>query len=1226
MRSPKPKKRYARLTQAMNFIKEVIQWIGPAFATQFAGSLSKQQDLALQEFAKTNPTPTKSLSKKPAGDPLAAGGAAAQEAEEEEQVFFGGVDAYDLATAVDIFKQFNEQFFEGILALPKWGEKVAKINEFLDKAKLTLKFANVPVFWMSNILKRLFMDPNPNVQKKALAILSATAKGMRKGFAAVAKKEVPNILPRFKDTKLTEDIFTLLENFAYCMKPEDVVDDIKACLKEKHPGLKTNVIEWLLRCMKKDPTVAEPTADKLLVTFVEMTDEGDKAVRDMAMKFIGLVFCLCGEDRFTKQLSKVQANKMKSIQNFAAQFEKELESGGAAASPIKKTLKPEKPEAKGAKEPEPKQQAAKKARKEPAEAEESGASPMRASIRPAGKNLLVVQNEAPRLAEPNMHFEEVQMKLNDLEFDPGVLEGASSASWEVKLESLKKTLGWLADNSGFSEEVMILLRHTSKGFTFSNPNYNKEMLNGLMRISEDLDCKKKLFNEPNVRIMVEMCVERLNDKAYLPKVQDLLIRCCSTVDPKAMLSTFLDLSKKKIAVPKICESLNDLLAKLIPILTAAYLPVTDLIEFSKYSFEQKNASIRKLGSTIICGLYGLLGNKVRDFLADVNQATMKTLDSELKKVVVNLKATPTIEIHGIKGTAKPADPLQVLPTADVSASLAALVPDLDSQNFQIRRDAIDLALKLLEDSSFNIKPSGLDGFCVAMARRVEDPHKATMKAALEFAAALAKSLGKHFKAWAKLYVPGLIKNLQDKQAAVRDLALAALSTIYEQVEGEREAYLKEMLNSLDQESTELKVELLGFINARGEALAAIDLKNYTDLIVKGLESKLKNLREGFEELLKKCVEAKGEDLFLRAAKTANPGTHRLLTQLLDRIAGREPRSESPMPQKPLARNENSKSTNELPKKEAAAPVLASAKTFERQPSQGSVKAAEQVRTPAPAEPQTAGAQVIPNIFIFSENRAGPGKPIHTSGGRKQRAQKGVWGFDGPNDSNLLEFYEQMTRHFSGSLLRGMFSLEIEVFQTVGARDAGHQRADRHPADPARDLHRRARPGARVGLPAVLRGAPHAHHALHRVHQQAAREVRGRKPARRDREEPSGLRLHPDLPHVPPLRRRDLLHESLPSGRHAARPRALHRRARVVPARRQPHRRLQLRADAPHPAARCRLRHHTRSPPHAVHHRASRRHLQAQLHQQPRRPRLSPDPRAAPCRLRGLRRTPGRRPS
>lgn len=864
-----------------------MMWIGPSYLSLING-LNKQQQKALEDFASENPAPTKSLKKvaKAAESVANPTGGAPVEEEEEDEPDLAGMDAYDLASAVDIFKTYNEAFFESVLSLPKWNEKKAKMEEFIQKAAKTPKFTNTHIGWISTILKKLFMDSNVVVHKTALQVLACCARGLRKNFSQVAKKEAAGLLLKFRETKLIEDIFQALEAFDYCIKPIDILDDIKAALKEKHTGVKCNTIDWLCKTLGKlDPSDTEAVADKLLPIMVDMTEEGDKSVREAGSKFVGFVNFQCGEDQFSKYTSKIQSNKLKTIQKYQAEFEKGGVSNGKADPKAKAAPAKPKGAVADSAPPKPQKPSLQKDSSKTKEIKEEVEEIIKSSVK-GGKNLTLAQNEAPRLKEPNMTIEEVEDKLRDIEFDQAVIDGLGSNTWEKKKEALEKTLDWLADNSGFSEEVMILIRETTKQFTFSNPSFNKELFSGLMRVSEDLECKKKLLNEENVRIMLEFCVERFNEKNFLNKIQDLLIRCCSMVDPKALVSTLIDLVKKKTFNPKISETLNDLLSKLITILTAAHLPVAELIEFSKFTFDQKNGSIRKIGITVICQLYSNLGPKIKDYLQDVNQSIMKTIDAEMKKVTVNTKARPHVEIFGAKSGAI-VEAGQAAPVADVSTALNALVPGLEHSNWQTRKEALDQALTVLASASYNVKPQGLDSFLAAVIKRVEDSHKTPLKVGIELAGVIAKSLGKHFKPWVKVLLPALTKNLQDKQAAVRETAREALSLVYESVETEQDAVVKEMLGALAQESVELKQEALLFLNSHTDNLDHIDYKNSVEVILKGLESKAKVLREGFEQFLKNSVDAKGEEVFLRIAKNLVPASSKVAQAALDRIAGRD---------------------------------------------------------------------------------------------------------------------------------------------------------------------------------------------------------------------------------------------------------------------------------------------------------------------------------------------------
>jgi hypothetical protein len=726
-------------------------------------------------------------------------------------------------------------------------------------------------------------------------VLAAFAKGLRKNFNPIARKELSTLLLKLKEKKqITDEVFLALDAFDHCYKLEEVLEDIKTGLKEKNTVGKTNTIDWVIKSLKKDPEQTEKIADKLIAMIVELTEDADKGVREASMKLFGYFISQVGEEKFSKFFSKMTGPKQKTIMKFAADFQ-DGEEKQSAPPKGKQPAVPErasvvgKPPAKAEAQENPKtvdgkpkkplrQSTMDESKIEDSTTQKAGRGTIKASIVP------VIEN--PKLSEPNTNYDDACAKLESMEFESSIIESLSNNQWEQKKVGLLKAFEWLADNLNYSEEIMIVLRHTTKGFTFSNPNFNKEIFSSIMEASEAIEFKKQLFCEPNVRLMVEFCIERFNDKNFLSKIINLMVRACSTVNPKAIISTMIELVKKKTFNAKLSESLNDFLAKMITTLTTNYLPITDLVDFSKYTFDQKNGSIRKIGTTIICQLYSMIGNKVKDFLADINQNVMKSLDVELKKITVNTKIIPTIEIYG----AKPADlknmePSQAIPQFDIGSSLISLIPNLDHSNYQNRKEALESGLELLEKALYNIKPVGLENFIPIAAKRIEDSHKTVMKLGLEFAGDLAKSLGKAFKPHLKLFSSPLIKSLCDKQAQVREEALKSITKIYENVDEEH--IITALLASLSSENPELKQECLNFLNSHEEGLYAADIKSAIEPTLKGLESKIKPLKDSFEQFLKISINAKGDDIYLKPAKSMGAATMKTLQLYLDKFAGKE---------------------------------------------------------------------------------------------------------------------------------------------------------------------------------------------------------------------------------------------------------------------------------------------------------------------------------------------------
>jgi len=74
----------------------------------------------------------------------------------------------------------------------------------------------------------------------AIKIYSGIAKGLRKPFHTQAKLIMPFILPKLKDAKsvVVEETRSTLNNFLYCISPDDCLDTVKEGLNDKLPQYK----------------------------------------------------------------------------------------------------------------------------------------------------------------------------------------------------------------------------------------------------------------------------------------------------------------------------------------------------------------------------------------------------------------------------------------------------------------------------------------------------------------------------------------------------------------------------------------------------------------------------------------------------------------------------------------------------------------------------------------------------------------------------------------------------------------------------------------------------------------------------------------------------------------------------------------------------------------------------------------------------------------------------
>ena len=161
-----------------------------------------------------------------------------------------------------------------------------------------IKAANVPKLASNGyqplvpMIKRLINDSNFNVVLSAIKLTCALAKGLRKNFTSSAKNLSTPILQKFKEKKtlLLEEIHNCMEQFFYCITPEDIIEDLKEALNDKNPVFKINILTWVDKYIeKKNPPLkgVQSLGKALTSTFKKLIDDGQAEVRDAILNTIG---------------------------------------------------------------------------------------------------------------------------------------------------------------------------------------------------------------------------------------------------------------------------------------------------------------------------------------------------------------------------------------------------------------------------------------------------------------------------------------------------------------------------------------------------------------------------------------------------------------------------------------------------------------------------------------------------------------------------------------------------------------------------------------------------------------------------------------------------------------------------------------------------------------------------------------------------------------------------
>ena len=95
------------------------------------------------------------------------------------------------------------------------------------------------------------------------------------------------------------------------------------------------------------------------------------------------------------------------------------------------------------------------------------------------------------------------------------------------------------------------------------------------------------------------------------------------------------ISKKKN--PKILNEYSNLFIKLIEENNTKDLPINEIVNYCKLMAGNTNPQVRNSATNLICTLYKYLGEDLKPLLKDIKESTLKIIEAELEKIVIEKK-------------------------------------------------------------------------------------------------------------------------------------------------------------------------------------------------------------------------------------------------------------------------------------------------------------------------------------------------------------------------------------------------------------------------------------------------------------------------------------------------------------------------------------------------------------------------------------------------------------
>lgn len=208
-------------------------------------------------------------------------------------------------------------FWNGVKAT-KWSERRDAVAE-LTKLASTKRIAPGDFTEICRTLKKFISDVNIAVAVEAVQALGNLASGLRTNFSASSQCVLPTLLEKLKEKKptMTEALSNTLQamNKAGCLTLADIVEDVKAAVKNNVPLVRSLALNWVTHCVETSNKAIILKVHKDYVPIcMECLNDGTPEVRDAAFSVLAAIAKMVGMRPLEKSLEKLDYVRRKSFQ------------------------------------------------------------------------------------------------------------------------------------------------------------------------------------------------------------------------------------------------------------------------------------------------------------------------------------------------------------------------------------------------------------------------------------------------------------------------------------------------------------------------------------------------------------------------------------------------------------------------------------------------------------------------------------------------------------------------------------------------------------------------------------------------------------------------------------------------------------------------------------------------------------------------------------------------
>nr|XP_043618716.1 protein MOR1 isoform X2 [Erigeron canadensis] len=691
------------------------------------------------------------------------------------------IDEYELVDPVDILTPLEKSGFWNGVKATKWSERKEAVAE-LTKLASTKRIAPGDFTEICRTLKKLITDVNIAVGVEAVQAIGNLALGLRTNFSASSRFVLPVLLEKLKEKKptMTEALNNTLQAIhkAGCVTLADIVEDVKAAVKNKVPLVRSLTLNWVTHCIETSNKAIILKVHKDYVPIcMECLNDGTPEVRDAAFSVLAAIAKSVGMRPLEKSLEKLDDVRRKKLSELIGASGGGTStvagsvvpaSGGAVLSADASDggfVKRSAASMLSGKRPLPAAPAAKKA------------GPAKAAVGKKVDGPNQTKKVEPEDVEPSeMTLEEIESRLGSLIREDTITQ-LKSTVWKERLEaitSLKEQVEALQELDP-SVEILIRLLCAVPGWSEKNVQVQQQVIEVVSNVASTAS----KFPKKCVVLCIGGICERVADIKTRAQAMKCLTTFSEAVGPGFIFERMSKIMKEH-KNPKVLSEGLLWMVSAVDDFGVTHLKLKDVIDFCKDTGLQSSAAATRNATIKLIGvLHKFVGPDIKAFLSDVKPALLSAVEAECEKNPFEGAAAAP------KKTVKASDSassvsgggLDGLPREDISAKITpTLLKGLESSDWKIRLESIEAVNKIVEEANKRIQPTGTVELFGALRGRLYDSNKNLIMATLTSISGLALAMGPAIEKSSKGILSDVVKCLGDNKKHMRECTLGTLDS------------------------------------------------------------------------------------------------------------------------------------------------------------------------------------------------------------------------------------------------------------------------------------------------------------------------------------------------------------------------------------------------------------------------------------------------------------------